>query len=183
VALQSQNPEEINWKMCPTEVHYLRMEARDIPEFEPDPGLEVRKMMPPYSAENYLKLYRAVGDAWNWLDRLTLPPAELEGILNQAGTEILCFFRDGEFLGYGELVPKTDAVEIQYFGLVPAATGKGLGWYFFRVCLKRAWEMGKRYFQLNTCSLDHPKALSFYQRAGFSLLETRIEERKVPLLP
>lgn len=181
MAIQNLKAGEIKWKLSPVEVYYLEMEA--MPSFEIDTAassLELAEISPPFSARQYLEMYRAVGDAWNWLDRLTLAPEELEFTLNQKGTRIFSFLREKKFVGYGELVPRNDIVELQYFGLIPEATGSGLGRFFLGECMKIAWGMHPKKVQVNTCSLDHPAALGFYRKAGFNLVETRTELRKVP---
>lgn len=149
---------------------------------EQKPELEITLHPMPISADAYLNKYWAVGKAWNWLDRLTIPVEDLEQKINRPGTEIYQLIKEGQFLGYAELVFETDFVELQYFGLVPEATGKGIGKYFLLWALNRAWQSQPKRVQVNTCSLDHPVALGFYKACGFEHYKTQVEIRKVPVL-
>jgi GNAT superfamily N-acetyltransferase len=52
---------------------------------------------------------------------------------------------------------------------VPEAIGRGLGTWLLRTAVHAGWDMpGTVRMTVNTCSLDHPAALSLYQKAGFS---------------
>jgi len=53
------------------------------------------------------------------------------------------------------------------FGVVPQRIGQGLGSYLIDWAIHRVWSRGSHRFWLHTCTRDHPKALAFYQRAGF----------------
>ena len=66
------------------------------------------------------------------------------------------------------------AVNLAYFGLMPEYTGRGIGPFFLDQILRQAWTPAPPAPQpermtVNTCNLDHPKALSIYQRAGFQV--------------
>ena len=77
--------------------------------------------------------------------------------------------------GYVELDRRIeDEVEIAYFGLVPDFIGRGLGPALLGWALERAWSCGPRRVWLHTCSLDHPKALAVYRRAGFEVYDREV---------
>ena len=66
--------------------------------------------------------------------------------------------------------------DLGYFGLVPEAIGRGLGRFLLETAVHAAWDLpGVERLTVNTCSLDHPRALPLYQRAGF--VPVRREER------
>ena len=68
---------------------------------------------------------------------------------------------------------------IAYFGLMPEAIGKRLGYFFlYQACIS-AWVQPISKLLVNTCTLDHPRALPLYQRMGFSPYSR--EERFVEL--
>jgi GNAT superfamily N-acetyltransferase len=71
---------------------------------------------------------------------------------------------------YAWLAVHTPEVALAYFGLIPRYTGRGLGWYFLNWAIDTAWTGGTTRLTVNTCTLDHPKALQIYQRAGFTPL-------------
>jgi ribosomal protein S18 acetylase RimI-like enzyme len=57
--------------------------------------------------------------------------------------------------------------ELSFFGLVPSEVGNGTGRVLIDEAIRRAFEKPISRFWLSTCTLDHPKALSFYKKAGF----------------
>ena len=54
-----------------------------------------------------------------------------------------------------------------YFGLMPEFMGRRLGPYLLRWAVDAAWSTQPDKVTVNTCTLDHPKALSLYQKVGF----------------
>jgi GNAT superfamily N-acetyltransferase len=77
------------------------------------------------------------------------------------------------------LLDATEAgiVDLGYFGLVPQAVGLGLGRFLLGTAIHTAWEMpGTERVTVNTCTLDHPRALGLYQKMGF--VPIRREERR-----
>lgn len=132
----------------------------------------------PVSVESYRKLYYGVGEEWHWLDRMVMPDQELESLINAPNNEIYLFSVDGVTAGFAEFVKEEKFTEIMYFGLLPDFVGKGWGHYFLQIVIQQAWTYQPEWIQLNTCSLDHPNALSVYQKAGFNIVKTEIQQRK-----
>lgn len=156
------------------------MQERPSPVLETPDGCWVHLLPRPVTAEEYLVLYRGVGDPWQWLDRRVLPAAELEALVNRQDTHIWVLIAEGILAGYAEFVVQPTHVELQYFGLFEAFVGRGIGKWFLNWAVHHAWDYGAPRVQVNTCSLDHPRALGAYQKAGF-VLEREVEEmRKVP---
>ena len=62
----------------------------------------------------------------------------------------------------------SDEVELAYFGLFPEQMGRGFGPWLLGWAVETAWASGPSRLIVNTCNLDHPKAIIVYQRAGFS---------------
>jgi GNAT superfamily N-acetyltransferase len=56
---------------------------------------------------------------------------------------------------------------IAYFGLIPEALGRRLGYFFLYHTCSAAWSHPISKLLVNTCTLDHPRALPLYQRMGF----------------
>jgi GNAT superfamily N-acetyltransferase len=123
-------------------------------------------------------LYTATGGEWSWTDRL--PWTDEQWLARQADpvVEVWVALDEGAPAGYFELARLEDGrtVEIAYFGLLPHAVGKGQGGATLTAAVDRAWAMGAERVYVNTCSLDHPRALENYKRRGFSLFETRQKE-------
>jgi len=63
--------------------------------------------------------------------------------------------------------------ELAYFGLVPEFIGRGLGFWFLQAAVDNAWLGATRRLWVHTSTYDHPRALGFYQRAGFRVYERR----------
>ena len=120
-------------------------------------------------------LYTATGGDWSWTDRL--PWTDAEWLARQAdpAVEFWVANDDGAPAGYFELARHEDGrtVELSYFGLLPHAVGKKQGGAMLTAAVDRMWEMGARRVYVNTCSLDHPRALDNYQRRGFEIFDVR----------
>ncbi len=123
-------------------------------------------------------LYTATGSDWSWTDRL--PWTDAQWLARQAdpAVEFWIGMDEGVPAGYFELARHDDGrtVEIAYFGLLRHAVGKGQGGAMLTAAVDQAWAIGAARVYVNTCSLDHPRALENYKRRGFSLFETRQRE-------
>ncbi|MFF8290089.1 GNAT family N-acetyltransferase [Streptomyces sp. NPDC016309] len=130
-------------------------------------------------------LYTAVGGDIRWTDRLGLTYAQWREIVERPGAETWVAYDRGTPAGYVELDPQEDgAVEIVYFGLVPAFRGRGIGGHLLAYGTARAWDLADRWpgraptkrVWLHTCSLDGEHAMGNYQRRGFRLFDTTVAE-------
>lgn len=129
------------------------------------------------SVHTYLTLFHRIGDPWLWYGRLQLSRKSIEALLRGPDYHVWRLRAAGEVVGLCELDrSRPGAVEIGYFGLVPAAAGRGLGSHFLRAMVAEAWR-GKDVAQvwLHTCSEDDPRALMLYQRVGFRILRRETE--------
>jgi GNAT superfamily N-acetyltransferase len=128
----------------------------------------------------YRYLYDTVGRPWFWIDRRRMSDAEVGAIIRDPGVEIYLLSVRGQPAGFCELDCRNRAeVELAYFGLIPEFIGRSLGPYLLRYATDRAWRTHPRRVWVHTCSLDHPKALETYRRAGFAIYrtETATEEK------
>ncbi len=132
------------------------------------PTVLIRAETPP--AWYFLQLYTAVGGAYEWVDWLSWPVADVEAIVQDPKVELYTLMRAGWTAGFFMLDRRTPGkVEIAYFGLVPEAVGQGLGGYLLKTAIHLAWDgEGVETVWLHTCTLDHPSALAVYQKCGFS---------------
>jgi len=70
--------------------------------------------------------------------------------------------------GIAELDFRKEGVcNLAYFGLMPEYVGRGLGFFFLAQAVEMAWSRPIQRFTVNTCTLDHRRALPLYQRVGF----------------
>lgn len=132
----------------------------------------------------YLRLYREIGEEWLWFSRLTLDDLRLAEILSDPGCRIFAARDKSADIGLVELdCSDPENVEIAFFGLVPAAVGRGLGRWLMGEALRIAWSLPRtQRVWLHTCTLDHPSALSFYMKCGFDPHRRTIEVADDPRL-
>lgn len=133
----------------------------------------------PVDVNDYREYYYGVGERYSWLDRMVMPDEELFKKINAANVDIFIFKMNNETAGYIEFLNEGNLVEIVYFGLLPGFIGKGLGKYFLQWVTAKAWSYQPQWVQLNTCTLDHPNALSTYKKAGFTEVRKEIQQRRI----
>jgi GNAT superfamily N-acetyltransferase len=127
----------------------------------------LRAVQPPLHFYRYL--YETVGAPWLWYERRVMDDDELATIVHDPGVEVFVLYADGCPAGYAELdARRMPDVEIAYCGLVPDFIGEGLGIYLVDHAVELAWEHEPERVWVHTCTLDHPRALLVYQRAGFT---------------
>jgi GNAT superfamily N-acetyltransferase len=113
---------------------------------------------------------------WLWFARLKMNEAELSGILQDPDVEHYTLRLNGRDEALLELDFRQEgACELSYFGLTPALFGTGSGRYLMNEAIQRAWSRPIRRFHVHTCTIDSPKALSFYQRSGFTPVRQQVE--------
>lgn len=159
-------------------VIFLEMhEATDLPHILENTSFEL--LPKPIDVNEYRKYYYGVGEKYFWLDRMVMPDEELSQKINAANVDIYIFKVNNEAAGYIEFIKEEKFVEILYFGLLPGFIGKGYGKYFLQWVTAKAWSYQPGWIQLNTCTLDHPNALSTYKKSGFNEVRTEIHQRRV----
>jgi GNAT superfamily N-acetyltransferase len=145
--------------------------------------LEVRRAVLP-SPELNRFLYTAVGGDWYWTDRLPWTYAQWLAYLDRPELQTWVGYVSGTPAGYFELEAQAEgAVEVAYFGLLPGFVGKGYGGALLTAAVERAWAMNARRVWLHTCTLDHPGALTNYQRRGFRLYREEVTVKELPPAP
>lgn len=152
-------------------VTYLQMDAR--PGYD-RPSLPAGPPAALIAAEKppvwwFLDLYRAVGEAYEWRDRFDDDPAELAAFLHHPEVSLWTLMRSGWPAGFFMLDRREEGLcNLAYFGLVPEAVGRGLGSYLLRTAILMGWDgPGTETLTVETCNLDHPRALGLYQKCGF----------------
>lgn len=133
----------------------------------------------------YRRLFRAVGARWLWFSRLRLSDAQLSAILEDPAVEIYALYRAGETEPKGllELDFRDPAnVELAFLGVTADMIGGGAGRYLMARAMERLRAVKPPRVWVHTCSLDHPDAPKFYQRAGFRAYAREIEITDDPRL-
>ena len=126
----------------------------------------------------FLALYDAVGRDYAWEDLFEWEEGRLKNWLQASGMALYSLVEDGFPHGFFMLDDQDDGVvDLAYFGMVPEAVGKALGGYLLKTAILTAWDVpGCKTLTVNTCTLDHPRALALYQKNGFT--PVRREDRK-----
>ncbi len=133
------------------------------------------------SVDAYRALLRRIGEDWLWWERLAFDDAQLRAAIDHPGTEIYFLRQAGELAGFAELnASDAAAPAIRYLGLTPEHIGRGLGGYLIEAILHIAWRPGVARITLDTCDLDHPGAIPFYRRYGFSETHSEVREAEDP---
>jgi len=126
--------------------------------------------------DRYLDIYRLLGERWMWFSRLVKPRAELAAILSDPAVELYAARFEGRDVGLLELdFRESEEGELTFFGLDEPVVGKGAGRWLMNRALALAWAKPIKRFWVHTCTIDHPGAISFYQRSGFKVFKRGIE--------
>ncbi len=160
-------------------VTYLEMTERPEgppPKLPDDIRLEVAKAPPNWF---FLSLYDAVGKDYEWVGWHEREQTELSATLQDPKVQLTVAYRYGWPQGFFQLDwREAGCCELAYFGLVPEAVGAGIGSAFLRVALHQGWaHEGVTRMTVNTCTLDHPRALAHYQNHGFRPVRTEEDSR------
>ena len=120
------------------------------------------------TAAFYRYLYASVGAPWLWYERSIIDDATLLPLIDDEKVEIYVLYVHGTPAGYFELnLKEFPQIELAYFGLMPEFIGMKLGPYLLGQAIDTAWAHDPERLWVHTCDLDHPSALSLYQRMGF----------------
>jgi GNAT superfamily N-acetyltransferase len=148
---------------------YLEMTSPDQLRAAPaDPPAPRVERLQHCTVDLFRFLYREVGRAYHWTDRLSWSDSEIRGYLSTPGVSVWLMSWEESPAGYFELRDHGDSsVEIAYFGLLPDYVGRGWGKYLLTRAVQAAWALGASKVWLHTCTLDHPAALPNYLKRGF----------------
>jgi GNAT superfamily N-acetyltransferase len=134
----------------------------------------------------YRDLFKRVGEPWLWFSRVMMPTSELTAIIHDPRVDVFALWAGDRAEGLLELDFRVDEeCELSFFGVTPPLIGSGAGRHMMNRAIARAWSHPTRpirRFWLHTCSLDHPSALAFYRRSGFTAYRRQIEIADDPRL-
>lgn len=163
----------------PYTVTFLEMTARPSYDWPNTPatmtGALLRAEAPP--VWYFRALYDAVGRDYAWTDLHANEDADIGAWLADPKVALYSLIDKGWPHGFFLLDWRADdSCELCYFGLVPGVVGRGFGSWMLRTAILTAWAQdGVQKLTVNTCTLDHPRALIQYQRHGFEVV--RREDR------
>jgi GNAT superfamily N-acetyltransferase len=156
-------------RRMPMVVTFLEMGAKPTMHSPPTPRGKIailRAENPP--AHFYRYLYNTVGRPYYWVERRKLDDTQLDAIIKHPQVELFVLYADGNPAGFAELDFRDPrAGQLAYFGLMPTEIGRGAGAFFLYQSIQLAWTKPISTLLVNTCTLDHPRALPLYQKMGF----------------
>ena len=121
-------------------------------------------------------LFKAIGQNNMWFSRLFMPDEKLAGILDNQLIESFALCQNEKSIGMLELnFADMPNCELAFFGLVPDTIGLGLGRILMNIAITKAWEKPINRFWVHTCHFDHPNAVGFYKRSGFTPYSLMVE--------
>ena len=133
------------------------------------------------STNYYRYLYLSVGRDYLWCDRSMLDDHSLSQLIHAPQNRIFHMLVDGEPAGFFETSRGDDGPRmLTYFGLLPSFTGRGLGPWLLDQAILVMLEDHPPSLGVETCNLDHPRALLTYQTAGFEPYARESRTLKVP---
>ncbi len=165
-----------------TTVTYLKMDKAPHDHVQPPSNLKIALIKleePP--VDYYRYLYNAVGENYDWIDRKVMTDEELAAEINVDGVDIYVAYVGGVPAGYFELDSRKNAqVWLAYFGIIPQFIGTGLGKWLLCEAIATAWLGDPKSVHVETCTLDHPRALPLYQKMGFEVYERKEKIMELP---
>lgn len=137
----------------------------------PDVEVQIEHVAAP-TAALYRELYDRVGRPWLWYERRLLSDAALQTLLDRPDHELHVARHDGDLVGYFEL----SGDELAFFGLTLPYIGRRIGPWLLDRAIERSFARGMARIDLNTNTLDHPRALDTYRKAGFRPVRSESKE-------
>jgi GNAT superfamily N-acetyltransferase len=143
---------------CPNDAAW-KLERLDVPDLQ-----------------RYRDVFHRVGDDYLWTLRLLMPDVELARYIVAPRVEVHLLVAPSGDEGILELDFRAEReCELGLFGVSAPLFGTGAGRWLMNRGLEIAWSRPIERFWLHTCTLDHPNALEFYRRTGFTPYARKIE--------
>ena len=118
--------------------------------------------------------YKEVGRDFFWRDRLKWTDQDWLDYVNNNFFKLYILKHNNKLAGYYELLyePKTNSMEIPYFGIFKEFYGKKIGGYLLTEALSTSFKQKITKVWVHTCTLDHPNALKNYLARGMKIFKT-----------
>jgi GNAT superfamily N-acetyltransferase len=128
-------------------------------------------------------LFAAVGRDLLWFSRLIMADEKLTAIFGNPDYEPYVVRQNGRPIGMLELdFSEPGQCELAFFGLTSDAIGGGHGAALMDAAIELAWARPITRLWVHTCTNDHPAALGFYRRSGFTPYQFMVEIHDDPRL-
>jgi GNAT superfamily N-acetyltransferase len=158
--------------VLPITITHLELARPDWTRPSQSPAIEVdiAHVRKPTAAQ-YLRLYDRIGRPWLCYERRLYAYDELTALLGRPDHELHVARHGGAPVGYFEL----GGDEIDFFGLTLDYIGQRIGPWLLDRAIEGGFAHGAQVLRLNTNTVDHPRALDTYRKAGFRIV--RREEK------
>ena len=161
----------------PVTITYLELDPADWTRLGKPPVISVTiEHVGRPTAALYLDLYDRVGRPWLWYERRLVGDDALTALLRRPGHELHVARDGGALVGYFELYGD----EIVFFGLTPDYIGQRIGPWLLDKAIDRGFARGSSQLVLSTNTVDHPRALDTYRKAGFHAVRSETKELQDP---
>ena len=162
-------------------VTFLRLNEQPMQPGPPLPPEARVRPRPDLTVAEYRALYEGVGEPYCWWLRRAMSDRDLSALLRAPAVIVHVLYQQGQPAGFHELDRSGwPVMNLSYFGLLPHAVGRGMGYAFLRHAVDTAFGYGARALTVNTCNADHPRALPTYHRAGFHTVRVAEEVWQIP---
>ncbi len=148
----------------------LEMQARPANRVQLPIGHKILLMKAVGMAPSFYRfLYEQVGKPHHWFIRRGMSDDQLQAIFDGGKADVWVMYVDGCPAGFFEIESSKlpDCADIEYFGLVPHYQGRGLSKFMLSEAITAAWDKLPKRVSIQTNTLDSPRALVLYQKAGF----------------
>ena len=154
----------------------------DRPDSPAEPGWHFAPVEDPGLAW-YRDLYRRIGGDYLWYSRLALPDETLAETLRHPAHVLHALSLDGAAEGLVEIdFRRKGEAEIVFFGVTGALVGTRAARFMMSRAIALVFARGVERLWLHTNTLDHPRALAFYRRSGFTPIAQEVEIADDPRL-
>ncbi len=137
------------------------------------------------SADDYLDLFRRVGQDYLWLTRLFMTREGAGGHAREPPHAGLRRAVNGRLEGLLEFdwSAGEGVCEIKYFGVTAGRQATGAARRLMNHAIETAFAAARTRLWLHTNTMDHPRALAFYARSGSRPWRRRVEINDDPRSP
>ncbi|MEF2553376.1 GNAT family N-acetyltransferase [Aurantimonas sp. A2-1-M11] len=131
----------------------------------------------------YEALYRRVGGNHLWYSRLAMPGDDLAATIRHPDLAIHALTVDGSPEGLVELDFREEgACELVFFGVTETLIGTRAARFMMGRAIAAAFARPIQRLWLHTNTMDHPRAMAFYRRSGFTPVRQMVEIADDPRL-
>ena len=155
---------------------FLEMHKNPLSGDESLPTGYTLRRFDPTDLQGYRALFSKVGIDNMWFSRMIMADEKLMAVLSDPKIESYALYKHDSAIGILELnfADMADC-ELAFFGLTKDAIGQGIGRALMSQAIQKAWSKPINRFWVHTCHFDHPHALPFYQRSGFTPFKLMVE--------